>query len=87
MQAARRIAIPTLLVRGQSSELVKDSHAREFLDLVPHAEYVDVRGARHMVVGDSNDRFSAAILDFLARLDHRRNPPPIPGGVGDLAAG
>ena len=66
--AARGITIPTLLVRGASSELVQEAHARDFLDLVPHATYVDVAGARHMVAGDRNDRFSAAILDFLAGL-------------------
>ena len=38
---------------------------KEFLELVPHAEYVDVAGARHMVAGDSNDHFAAAMLDFL----------------------
>jgi hypothetical protein len=27
-----------------------------------------VNGARHMVAGDRNDSFSAAILDFLGRL-------------------
>lgn len=66
--AAQGIAIPTLLVRGASSELVQEEHARDFLDLVPHAKYVDVAGARHMVAGDRNDRFSAAILEFLAGL-------------------
>jgi len=63
--AARNVTIPTLLVRGASSELVREEHARDFLDLVPHATYVDVAGARHMVAGDRNDRFSTAILDFL----------------------
>jgi pimeloyl-ACP methyl ester carboxylesterase len=67
--AARRITVPTLLVRGSASELVGEDHAREFLDLVPHAEYADVNGARHMVVGDRNDAFSAAILDFVSRVD------------------
>jgi pimeloyl-ACP methyl ester carboxylesterase len=67
-EAARRIAIPTLLVRGASSELVKEVHVREFLQLVPHAAYVDVGGARHMVAGDRNDQFSGAVLDFLKRL-------------------
>jgi pimeloyl-ACP methyl ester carboxylesterase len=67
-QSARRIRAPALLVRGASSELVQERHVREFLELVPHAEYVDVAGARHMVAGDNNDRFSAAILDFLGRL-------------------
>jgi len=68
IEAARRIQIPALLVRGASSELVKEAHAREFLELVPHADYVDVTGARHMVAGDRNDHFSAAVLSFLGRL-------------------
>jgi pimeloyl-ACP methyl ester carboxylesterase len=66
--AARRLKIPALLVRGASSELVQEAHAREFLELVPHAEMTDVSGARHMVAGDRNDSFSAAILDFMGRL-------------------
>lgn len=67
VDAARRIAIPALLVRGASSELVREAHVQQFLELVPHAEYVDVAGARHMVAGDSNDAFSHAILAFLER--------------------
>ena len=66
--AARRIQIPALLVRGGSSELVKEAHAKEFLELVPHADYVDVTGARHMVAGDRNDHFSAAVLSFIGKL-------------------
>ena len=66
--AARRLAMPTLLVRGASSELVHEAHAREFLELVPHATFVDVSGARHMVAGDRNDQFAAAILAFIGGL-------------------
>jgi pimeloyl-ACP methyl ester carboxylesterase len=72
VEAARSLKQPTLLVRGGSSEVVKEAHAREFLQLVPHAEYLDVGGAQHMVAGDQNDRFTASILDFVARLDARR---------------
>jgi pimeloyl-ACP methyl ester carboxylesterase len=67
--AARNLAIPTLLVRGASSELVHDTHVKEFLALVPHAAYADVSGARHMVVGDRNDQFSSAIQGFLDGLE------------------
>jgi len=69
--AAKSLEIPALLVRGASSELVQEAHAREFLDLVPHAEYADVSGARHMVAGDKNDQFSEAILGFLGKLESR----------------
>jgi pimeloyl-ACP methyl ester carboxylesterase len=66
--AARRITIPTLLVRGASSELVQEQHAKDLLELVPHASYVDVTGARHMVAGDRNDQFADAIKGFLSHL-------------------
>jgi pimeloyl-ACP methyl ester carboxylesterase len=67
-EAARRIRIPVLLIRGASSELVKESHVQEFLELVPHAKCVNVGDARHMVAGDHNDQFSAAVLSFIERL-------------------
>jgi len=68
VEAARKIKIPTLLVRGASSELVQEKHAKDFLELVPHASYVDVSGARHMVAGDRNDQFANAIKSFLSDL-------------------
>jgi pimeloyl-ACP methyl ester carboxylesterase len=71
VEAARRIRIPALLVRGASSELVQERHARDFLELVPHASYVDVSGARHMVAGDRNDQFANAISSFLSDLQTR----------------
>lgn len=69
IEAAKAIAIPALLVRGGSSELVHEAHVREFLELVPHADYIDVSGARHMVAGDANDSFSDAVLDFVGKLE------------------
>jgi pimeloyl-ACP methyl ester carboxylesterase len=69
VEAARRLKGPTLLVRGAASELVSEAHVREFLALVPHAGYVDVAGARHMVAGDRNDHFSAAIMTFLTQTN------------------
>jgi pimeloyl-ACP methyl ester carboxylesterase len=65
--AARGLAIPTLLVRGGASELVSDECVREFLAMAPHAETVDVGGAHHMVAGDRNDAFNDAMVDFLDR--------------------
>jgi pimeloyl-ACP methyl ester carboxylesterase len=65
--AARGLAVPTLLVRGRSSELVSEARANEFRALAPGADYVDIADARHMIAGDRNDAFTAAIIDFLAR--------------------
>jgi pimeloyl-ACP methyl ester carboxylesterase len=33
--------------------------------LVPHARFVDVAGAGHMVAGDRNDVFNDAVVAFL----------------------
>lgn len=65
--AARKITVPTLLVRGGISDVLTEDGVREFRALVPHAEYVNVAGAAHMVAGDQNDVFGNAVVDFLAR--------------------
>jgi pimeloyl-ACP methyl ester carboxylesterase len=66
-RSAAALRVPTLLVRGRSSDLLSEEGARDFLETVPHAEFADVAGAGHMVVGDRNDVFNAAILEFLER--------------------
>jgi len=63
--AASRLKLPVLLVHGRLSDIVSDETAREFLQLVPHARYVDVQDAAHMVAGDENDRFNDAVIEFL----------------------
>jgi len=63
--AAKSLTIPTLLVRGKSSELVSQKNADEFLELVPHADFIDVSDASHMVAGDKNDRFTDAVEGFV----------------------
>jgi len=68
--AARRLTIPALLVRGKMSDVVSLEGAREFKALAPHSEFVDIPGADHMVAGDRNDAFNSAVFDFLER--HRR---------------
>ncbi len=67
LRGAGRIVAPTLLVRGALSDLVSHETVAEFLDVVPHAETVDVSGAGHMVAGDDNDAFTAAVTGFLGR--------------------
>ena len=65
---ARRMTLPTMLVRGRLSDLVTQSEVDEFLAMVPHANYVDVADAAHMIAGDKNDVFTDAVVDFLADL-------------------
>lgn len=66
---AQWLTVPVLLVRGKMSDVVSEEAAREFVELVPQARYVDVGNARHMVAGDHNDAFTAEVLAFLHELD------------------
>lgn len=66
--AARSLGVPVLLVRGRMSDLLSEEGARELLELVPEARYVDVAGAGHMVAGDRNDLFNDAVVSFLEEL-------------------
>ncbi len=64
---AQNLSLPTLLVRGGLSDVLSEDGAQNFLTLCPHAEYVNITGAGHMVAGDRNDIFGNAVIDFLAR--------------------
>lgn len=68
LAAARAVTVPTLLVRGRMSELVSEEAVAEFRTLVPHSTYEDVSDAGHMIAGDRNDAFVAAVLRFLRAL-------------------
>lgn len=63
--ASRRLAIPTLLVRGEHSDVLGEDGAQEFLGLVPQARYEVLPGVGHMVAGDGNDAFGDVALAFL----------------------
>ncbi len=77
---ARRLRVPVLLVRGRMSDVVSEAAAREFLEIVPQARYVDVGGARHMVAGDRNDAFTEAIVEFLHDLRAGAGQDALPTG-------
>jgi len=67
-ECARNLKLPTLLVRGGLSDVLDEAGAQAFLRLVPHAEYVNVKDAAHMVAGDRNDIFGDRVIEFLDRV-------------------
>lgn len=73
-EAAARLTLPVHLIRGGSSDLVSADGAAEFRRLVPHAAYTDIAGAGHMVAGDRNDLFTAAVVGFLGSPQAARQP-------------
>ncbi|OED39286.1 hypothetical protein AB833_16645 [Chromatiales bacterium (ex Bugula neritina AB1)] len=69
-RACRSLDLPVLLVHGRMSDVVSNDSAREFLQLVPGAQYVNVADAAHMVAGDDNDVFSTSVSEFLRTSQH-----------------
>jgi non-heme chloroperoxidase len=67
--AAAHVTIPVLLVRGVQSDVVSDAGLADMLQLIPHAQTVDVHAAGHMVAGDDNDVFADRLQAFLTALD------------------
>lgn len=69
--------VPTLLVRGMKSDIVTDAGVADLSARLQKLEVVDIGGAGHMVAGDRNDQFNAAVIAFLARV-----MPPLTATVG-----
>jgi pimeloyl-ACP methyl ester carboxylesterase len=65
---------PCLLVRGGESDVVSASIAREFVDLAANGTLAEVPSAGHMVAGDNNDAFTAAIHAWLDAITTRPRP-------------
>jgi pimeloyl-ACP methyl ester carboxylesterase len=63
--AVKHLRQPCLLVRGAESDVLSADVAREFIELAPSATMVEVPRAGHMVAGDNNDAFAAAIRAWL----------------------
>jgi pimeloyl-ACP methyl ester carboxylesterase len=62
---AARVQAPTLIVRGDQSDVVSDAGLADMLRHLTHAEVADVPQAGHMVAGDDNDVFGQVLEDFL----------------------
>ena len=67
LDAASRVRIPTLLIRGLMSDVVSDTGIAELRATLPGLEVQDVAQAGHMVAGDRNDAFNLGVSAFLRR--------------------
>lgn len=71
--AAVRVEVPTLLVRGELSDVVAADGVSDLLEAIPHARHLDVAGAGHMVAGDDNSVFLTQVSEFLDEIQDRRD--------------
>tara|TARA_B100000131_G_scaffold286721_1_gene296870 strand:+ start:49 stop:897 length:849 start_codon:yes stop_codon:yes gene_type:complete len=62
---AERVETPTLLIKGAMSNILTQNEVDDFLQVITHSKFVEIKDAAHMVAGDRNDIFAAAAIDFL----------------------
>jgi pimeloyl-ACP methyl ester carboxylesterase len=63
--AMSNIFVPTLLVRGELSDVVTQAGIDLMVSRLPDITVVEVAGAAHMIAGDQNDQFTNAVNAFL----------------------
>lgn len=66
--ACARVRIPTLLLRGEQSDVVDQQGVSEFQEYLPHLEIINVAGTGHMIAGDDNDAFLEAVIAFIENI-------------------
>ena len=71
-QAAINLTIPILLIRGRLSDVVSEEGVKDFLDKVPHAEFVELSDAGHTAAGDDNDAFSEVVVRVRQPMSQQR---------------
>ena len=62
---AKVVETPTLLIKGAIVNILTQNEVDDFLEVITHSEFVEIKDAAHMVAGDRNDIFAAAAIDFL----------------------
>ncbi|MDH6244670.1 alpha/beta hydrolase [Mycobacterium sp. OTB74] len=66
-RAVMSLQVPILLIRGKLSDVVSPEGVADFLEKVPHAQFVELSEAGHTAAGDDNDAFTEAVVQFIDR--------------------
>ena len=66
-QAARRVWLPTLLIRGRRSSAVGPDELSKLAEDIPHAEVISV-DAGHLVARDQPDHVAQLLITFLRQF-------------------
>lgn len=72
--AAPRLKLPTLLIRGALSDVATEKQTSAFAQSLPDIELAHVADARLLVADQRMDDFNALLLDFLERRQPRTAP-------------
>ena len=61
-----KIRCPTLLIRGQESDVLTQSTTQKFSQILQDCRSVEIEGAGHGVPRDNPQRFNQVVAEFLS---------------------
>ena len=64
-QTVRRVSCPTLILKGEESDILDDEVAQAMVAVMPRAKLVTIEGAGHYVHRDNPEHFEKKVLRFL----------------------
>ena len=67
VELAKGVSVPTLLIKGALSNVLTQQEVDNFFELIPHAQFVEIKEAAHMIAGDRNDIFAESAIKFLRK--------------------
>lgn len=67
VELAKGVSVPTLLIKGALSNVLTQQEVDNFFELIPHAQFVEIKEAAHMIAGDRNDVFAESAIRFLRK--------------------
>ena len=65
----RQIQCPTLVVRGEQSDMIDEEIAQRVADAIPQGILATVPGAGHLVTGDNPAGLVHVVKKFLSSID------------------
>jgi pimeloyl-ACP methyl ester carboxylesterase len=63
-----KISCPTLVLRGERSDVFSDEHASKFAAALPHGRWVKVPNAGHTIQGDNPAGLLEALNPFIKEI-------------------
>jgi len=63
-QRLHRITVPTLLIWGESDQLVTPEYGRAYADLIPNAKFTAIPEAGHSPYAEQTELFVREVFDF-----------------------
>jgi pimeloyl-ACP methyl ester carboxylesterase len=65
-----RISCPTLILRGERSDVFTDANAEKFAAALPNGRWTRVAGAGHTIQGDNPRALLAELRPFLKEIGY-----------------